>query len=145
MKDPIEREDAINAVHESIFVFFDTCNDDEETPMTHKDEKLLEINKAITTRIKALPSAQPDLNEWCMDCKEYDKEKHHCPRFNRVIREALKDTQPEIIYCKDCVKHNIGVDDTPYKSYVCPLVKFRGKAQGHEFDYQYCAYGARKE
>lgn len=94
--------------------------------------------------IKNLPSAQPDLDEWCTDCKEYDKEKHHCPRFNRVIREALKDAQPEIIYCKDCVKHNIGVDDTPYKSYVCPLVKFRGKAQGHEFDYQYCIYGARK-
>lgn len=99
----------------------------------------------ILNRLKGLPSAQPDLGEWCTDCKEYDKEKHSCPRFNRVIREALKDTQPEIIYCKDCVKHNIGVDDTPYKSYVCPLVKFRGKAQGHEFDYQYCAYGARKE
>ena len=45
--------------------------------------------------IEDAPSAQPDLNEWCTDCKEYDKEKHHCPRFNRVIREALKDAQPE--------------------------------------------------
>lgn len=48
----------------------------------------------ILKRLKGLPSAQPDLNEWCTDCKEYDKEKHHCPRFNRVIREALKDAQP---------------------------------------------------
>ena len=48
---------------------------------------------------------QSALDEWCTDCKEYDKEKHCCPRWNRVIREALKDAQPEIIYCKDC-KHN---------------------------------------
>ena len=45
--------------------------------------------------LEQLPSTQPDLNEWCTDCKEYDKEKHHCPRYNRVIREALKEAQPE--------------------------------------------------
>ena len=54
----------------------------------------------------------------------------------------LPSTQPEIIYCKDCVKHNkghgyylngtvIGIKDC------CPLVEIRGMAQGHEFDYQY--------
>ena len=57
--------------------------------------------------------------------------------------------QPEIIYCKDCVKHNkghgyylngtfIGIKDC------CPLVEIRGMAQGHEFDYQYCAYAERR-
>ena len=44
--------------------------------------------------IKDLPPEQPDTNEWCTDCKEYDSEKHCCPRFNRVIRNALKDAQP---------------------------------------------------
>ena len=34
-------------------------------------------------------------DEWCNDCKEYDKERHCCPRWNRVIRQALKDAQPE--------------------------------------------------
>ena len=29
-------------------------------------------------------------DEWCDDCKEYDTEKKCCPRFNKVIREALK-------------------------------------------------------
>lgn len=49
-------------------------------------------NHLVTT-----PSAQPEMNfdEWCTDCKEYDQEKHCCPRFNRVIRNALKDAQPE--------------------------------------------------
>lgn len=57
--------------------------------------------------------------------------------------------QSEIVYCKDCVKHNkghgyyldgtvIGIKDC------CPLVEIRGMAQGHEFDYQYCAYAERK-
>lgn len=58
--------------------------------------------KAAFDAIKNLPSAQPDLDEWCHDCKEYDKEKHSCPRWNRVIRNTLKDAQPEIIRCKDC-------------------------------------------
>ena len=48
-----------------------------------------------TEAINALPSAQPDLDEWCTDCKEYDSEKHCCPRFNKVIRQAMKDVQPE--------------------------------------------------
>lgn len=49
-----------------------------------------------------LPSAQPDIDEWCHDCKEYDKERHCCPRWNRVIRQTLKDAQPEIIHCGEC-------------------------------------------
>ena len=47
--------------------------------------------------IKALPPAQPEPNydEWCTDCKEYDKERHCCPRWNRVIKQTLADAQPE--------------------------------------------------
>lgn len=30
-----------------------------------------------------------EFNEWCVDCKEYDKVHHCCPRYNRVIKEAL--------------------------------------------------------
>lgn len=53
--------------------------------------------KAVIDAIKNLPSAQPEphYDEWCMDCKEYDKERHCCPRWNRVIRQTLKDAQPE--------------------------------------------------
>lgn len=63
--------------------------------------------------------------------------------------EQMPSAQPEIIYCKDCVKHNkghgryldgtfIGIKDC------CPLVEIRGMAQGHEFDYQYCVYAERR-
>lgn len=48
-------------------------------------------------KIDQLPSAQPDLDEWCNTCREYDSEKHCCPRFNRVIRGAVEEVkaQPE--------------------------------------------------
>ena len=54
------------------------------------------VNAAIDIII-AVPSAQPEqtnswcINSWCINCKEYDKEKHSCPRFNRVIKQTLDD------------------------------------------------------
>lgn len=50
---------------------------------------------AAEVGIKKLPSAQPErrFDEWCTDCKEYDKEKHCCPRWNRVIRTTLQEAQ----------------------------------------------------
>lgn len=69
MKDDlISKTAAIDAVHKSILDFFDICDDDEESPMTYKDERLLEVNKVITTRIKAVPSAEPKIIR-CVDCK----------------------------------------------------------------------------
>lgn len=68
--DCISRQAAIYAVHKSILDFFYICDDDEESPMTYKDERLLELNKAITTQIKAVPSAQPDIIR-CKDCRWY--------------------------------------------------------------------------
>jgi hypothetical protein len=29
--------------------------------------------------------------EWCHDCKEYDHDKHCCPRFNNVIRKTVEE------------------------------------------------------
>lgn len=41
--------------------------------------------------------AQPEQHhdEWCTDCKEYDTDRHCCPRWNRVIRQTLADAQPQ--------------------------------------------------
>ena len=56
------------------------------------------VNRAVTQEVASwslqeLPSAQPEQHhdEWCTDCKEYDKERHCCPRFNRAIRTAMED------------------------------------------------------
>jgi hypothetical protein len=47
----------------------------------------------IQAYIDVAPSEQPKYNtsEWCHDCKEYDHEKHCCPRYNKVIRNAVKE------------------------------------------------------
>ena len=47
--------------------------------------------------LMGLPSAQPEyrFDEWCTDCKEYDTERHCCPRFNQVIRTTLDEMKSE--------------------------------------------------
>ena len=65
----------------------------------------------------------------------------------RELQERRK--APEIIFCKDCRKHNVkvGFDEnfhTVWKEDACPLVDWRGKAKEHEFDYQYCAFAERR-
>ena len=62
----------------------------------------------------------------------------------------LPSAEPKIIYCKDCRKHNkrVGFDEnfhTVWKEDACPLASWRGKAQGHEFDYQFCCFAERRE
>lgn len=61
------------------------------------DEAMKLVRDArVTTRVTILPSAQPESesaellsgkvwDEWCTDCKEYDHERHCCPRFRDVI------------------------------------------------------------
>lgn len=44
---------------------------------------------AVIDVIDSLPSVQPDLDETCEDCKEYDSERHCCPRFSRVIKTTV--------------------------------------------------------
>ena len=84
-------------------------------------------------------------------------ESHGCTEITMAERKQrdadilsdLPSAQTEIIYCKDCKKHNkvhgryydgtfVGMMDC------CPLAEIRGAAQGHEFDYQFCAYAERR-
>lgn len=56
------------------------------------------VDKSVAKRILIqLPSAESEyrLDEWCTDCKEYDQDRHCCPRFNRVIRETVDEIEPE--------------------------------------------------
>ena len=94
-----------------------------------------------------------DVIRWIkIECNPYGKPTLDFESGKKVIEylERMPSAQPEIIYCKDCVKHNkghgyyldgtvIGIKDC------CPLVEIRGMAQGHEFDYQYCAYAERRQ
>ena len=50
--------------------------------------------EAMTMAIAALEQQGED-NEWCHDCKEYDKEHHCCHRFTKVIRQTVEDCKKE--------------------------------------------------
>lgn len=93
--DLIDRREAIEALFdwEMTYDWDDHCREEDPKPA---------YIVSPSDVIEHLPPAQPDMDEWCTDCKEYDQERHCCLRFNRVIRETLKEAQPEIIYCKDC-------------------------------------------
>ena len=60
--------------------------------LTHKWDGMV---TSVFDVINSLPPALPDFDEWCTDCKEYDKERNSCPRWNRVIKETLNDLQEE--------------------------------------------------
>ncbi len=75
--------------------------------------------------------------------------------INEMVIKKLPSSEPGIIYCKDCVKYNRRIGDFKempngeiiwcWKYNACPLAEFRGKAQGHEFDYQFCVYAERRK
>jgi hypothetical protein len=57
-----------------------------------------EDNELIESAIEAL-SQEPCYNsdEWCKTCKEYNHDKHCCPRYNKVIRNAVEEMkQPKV-------------------------------------------------
>ena len=54
------------------------------------------INDALDMAIAALEQQGED-NEWCLDCKEYDKEQHCCHRFTKVIRQAVEEHRREVL------------------------------------------------
>ncbi len=89
------------------------------------------------------------LEEAIQHCREKANGSCACADDHRQLAEWLLELvdlreKTEIVFCKDCRKHNLSVDDTQDYANACPLVEYRGKAMGHEFDYQYCAYGKRK-
>ena len=73
--DCISRQAMINEINLHVGILYDS-------PTLVESLKLL---------VWSLPSALPKLDEWCDDCKEYDQERHCCPRWNRVIRQTLDD------------------------------------------------------
>lgn len=84
------------------------------------------------------------IDDYALDSEKLAK----CAENQRQIAEWLRELQerrkePEVVFCKDCAKHNKSYGDNGAID-SCPLVLYRGKAQGHEFDYQYCAFAERR-
>lgn len=84
-------------------------------------EVLIKLSDAIKTLksmavplVRKLPSAQPErltdysFEESCTECPAYDTENHRCPRFNQVIRTALKDANLEP--CENCISRQAAIE-----------------------------------
>ena len=97
------------------------------------------VKEDLIQALETTPSSYPETDGFCTDCKEYDQEKHFCPRFDRVIKKTVEEMG--IIHCKDCRKHNVSAG---YKEDCCPLYEWRGVSYGHEHDFQYCCYAERR-
>ena len=98
MDDLISRQAAIDVIKEFQHGAAKWRDEQEErSDIWHRADSAIASAIEIGLRVKKLPSAQPErrLDEWCTDCKEYDQEKHCCPRWNRVIRTTLQEVQPE--------------------------------------------------
>ena len=55
---------------------------------------------AVKNIVKGLPSVtpqEPQTFKWCTTCKEYDQEKHCCPRWSKVIRNTVEELKQEYI------------------------------------------------
>lgn len=75
----------------------------------------------------------------CLECEEYDKEKHYCPKFCSVIRGAMDDLREyfvPVIRCKDCKYREswLGID------FVCKKFNLVGVEED-----DYCSMAERKE
>ena len=89
MADLIDRKSVIDVIHKTIFDFFDIVDDDDESPMTYKDEQLLTLNKAIVTKIKALPSAERH-GKWIEENRNPRSWSFYCS----VCHQTAYDVQP---------------------------------------------------
>ena len=74
--------------------------------------------------------------EWCDGCKEYDREKHCCHRFTKVIRQAV--AEMKLVHCIDCQHSEY---DSVYGERWC---HYNGKAEVVD-DYHYCRDGERRD
>ena len=142
--DLISRADAIEHLIEHMCWFTDDGYE------TSEEEKV----ECITNLLNGVPSAdryesaywdgfhdaerilyQANLDNWCTDCKEYDSDKHCCPRFNRVIRSALKDA--------DRPRGEWIIEPYPMAIYTCPVCDNTMVSEG--MPNYCCRCGARLE
>lgn len=109
MSELIEKQQAIDAM-ENWF---------SEMLTTHKEDYSI---REILMELPPVEQCEEDYPD-CRECKHYDHEKHHCPRFCAVIRDAIEPKQGKWI------KMEVG-----YKCSNCSLC---GNKHAIDF-YRYC-------
>ena len=85
--DSISRQAAIEALGEEPMVW------DEDADYELGQRSQWKADKLAIESVS--PEREAKLNEWCTDCKEYDQDRHCCPRWNRVIRNTVEELRAE--------------------------------------------------
>lgn len=94
--DQIDREDTIVPEQKKVAMLEEMVNK-LNTAVTNQTN----VSKLMQKQIDILAEDFAKLNnhycfhEWCTDCKEYDQEKHCCPRFNQVIKSTLDEMEDQ--------------------------------------------------
>ena len=98
--------------------------------------------------VEDIPSAKPDMDEWCTDCKEYDQKQHCCPRWNKVIRQTVEEMQmmgkiAKVIEHKYFIGSTLNIVGEPKFGYEYLCGNCKKKVIGGD---EYCSHcGARLE
>lgn len=96
MNDLIDRQAAIDDLQDMYHAAEKWGKEASDDVIKARAESCMASLIEMKLRIEKLPTAEPyNMDEWCEDCKEYDHEKHCCPRFNRVIRTAMEEAKGE--------------------------------------------------
>ena len=79
---------AIDAVHKNYDTILDFTSDGKTISYSIED-----ILSELPSGTDICVGGNLKYDEWCTDCKEYDQERHSCPRWNRVIRQTVEDVK----------------------------------------------------
>lgn len=136
MEELIRKSDMLETYAELYDIFDDNKEIQKEISKVY--DKLNDIPAVETWELY-----NPD--EWCRDCKEYDTEKHNCPRWNRVIHKTLEENQP-----KQGEWIEMGENEDGTHNIKCSYCNMCTKSKGHANSYytkhimRYCnSCGAR--
>lgn len=79
------------------------------------------------------PTIQPEphYDEWCTGCKEYDQKRHNCPRWNKVIKQTLKDIEPQEGHWKR-------VSASAYRTYASYIYRCDNCGEDNWHDSNFC-------
>lgn len=101
--------------------------------------------KAITNEAIEIVKQEAEQYEECYkdcgECEAYDKEKHHCPKFCKVIKETVKEIEEnhnkgkwEITYKGKRKDVNTGLMISAYNC-KCSVCGWETRSQGTRFNY----------
>ena len=109
---------AIDAIKKCTDIFLNNL-----PPTIYKEDAIKAVKAQPSATDTNVATTQPKYDEWCTDCREYDHERHSCPRWNRVIRQTVEDmkaAQPGWTYIEEALPETIINEHThDYQEYNC--------------------------